>query len=89
MAKKSSSLSTDERSFEEIVGRLEEIAESLETGEPKLEDALGLFEEGVQLTKEGTRRLDEAERKIEVLLEDNSVANLSVASQAGSGQTEN
>jgi len=67
----------DEKSFEEILGRLESIAHNLESGEPKLEEALTLFEEGVRLTKEGTRRLDAAERKIEVLLDNGEVTSMS------------
>ena len=60
----------EEQSFEQIVARLENIAQTLETGDTKLEDALSLFEEGVRLSQEGTRRLDAAEHRLEVLLED-------------------
>ena len=60
-------------SFEDILERLEAIAETLEKGEPRLEEALTLFEEGVRLTREGTGRLDAAERRIEVLLDDGQI----------------
>jgi exodeoxyribonuclease VII small subunit len=39
-----------------------------------LEEALTLFEEGVGLSKQAQRRLDDAERKLEILLEDDRVA---------------
>ncbi len=63
-----------EPSFEAIVARLEEIAKHLEAGDTKLEQSLALFEEGVRLAKLGNRRLDEAERKIEILLQDDNTA---------------
>ena len=71
MSTENSSTPTDaDRSFEDILERLEAIAETLEKGEPRLEEALALFEEGVRLPREGTGRLDAAERRIEVLLDD-------------------
>ncbi len=57
-------------SFEEIVKRLEKIADLLESGQPELEESLRLFEEGVLLAKRGNKELDAAERRLEVLLED-------------------
>ncbi len=63
-----------ELGFESIVARLEQIAKQLESGDTKLEQALALFEEGVRLAKLGNRRLDEAERKIEILLQDDKTA---------------
>lgn len=62
--------------FEDIVARIETIAGALEGGEARLEEALALFEEGMQLCQRGTARLDEAERKVEVLLEDNRVTRM-------------
>ena len=74
MSTEHSSPRTDaDRSFEDILKRLEAIAETLENGEPRLEEALTLFEEGVRLTREGTGRLDAAERRIEVLLDDGQI----------------
>ena len=60
----------DERSFEGLVKRLEEIVESLEAGDIPLEKSLALFEEGVTLAREGHRRLEGAERRISALMED-------------------
>ena len=54
--------------FEEALGRLEEIVRSLENGGAKLEDSLSLFEEGVGLVKLCGKRLDEAEQKIALLV---------------------
>ena len=65
-----------ELSFEAINERLEAIADRLEAGDTALEEALALFEEGVRLAKLGTERLDHAERRIEQLLQDDSVAPL-------------
>lgn len=65
-----------ELSYEAISERLEVIAEKLETGDTELEEALALYEEGVKLAKLGTQRLDEAERRIERLLQDDTVAPL-------------
>ena len=60
----------DVLSFEQILGRLSGLVEELEDGEVPLEQALGTFEQGVALARVGSRRLDEAERRIEVLLQD-------------------
>lgn len=60
------------RSFEDILSRLEAVAETLEGGESQLEDALALYEEGIRLYREGTNRLDVAEARIEKLLDDDS-----------------
>ncbi len=60
----------DERTFEALVRRLEEVVGTLDAGDIPLEKALALFEEGVSLAREGHRRLEDAERRITVLLED-------------------
>lgn len=60
----------DALSFEQILGQLSGLVEELEDGEVPLEQALGTFERGVALARLGSRRLDEAERRIEVLLQD-------------------
>jgi exodeoxyribonuclease VII small subunit len=56
-----------EPSFEDIVARLEEIAQKLEAGDTDLERALELFEEGVKLARAGGERLDNAEQRLEIL----------------------
>lgn len=56
-------------SFEEALGRLEEIVKTLEDGESSLEESLSLFEEGVRMARLCSRRLDAAETRIRMLLE--------------------
>jgi exodeoxyribonuclease VII small subunit len=60
-------------SFEEILGKLEEVVRTLEVGELPLEEALEHFENGVRLSKDGAKRLAEAERRIEEILEDGTL----------------
>lgn len=57
-------------SFEEALKRLEGIVQQMESGDLTLEDSLRLFEEGVRLTRVCSQRLDEAEKKIEILTQD-------------------
>jgi exodeoxyribonuclease VII small subunit len=69
-AQPKSTADEDKLSFEQILERLEDVVETLEQGERPLEEALSTFEQGVALARAGARRLDEAERRIEVLLND-------------------
>ncbi len=59
------------QTFEASLASLEKIVRELERGELPLEKSLELFEEGVRLSRECQERLNEAERRIEVLLQDN------------------
>lgn len=59
------------QTFESSLASLERIVRELERGELPLEKSLELFEEGVRLSRECQERLNEAERRIEVLLQDN------------------
>ena len=59
------------QTFESSLAALERIVRELERGELPLEKSLELFEEGVRLSRECQERLNEAERRIEVLLQDN------------------
>jgi exodeoxyribonuclease VII small subunit len=61
-------------SFEAALKRLEEVVARLEQGEIALEEMLALFEEGVKLSRFCRKKLDEAEKKIEVLLQDDKGA---------------
>ncbi len=54
--------------FEQAMGRLEEIVKQLEKGEASLEESLALFEEGTALMKNCTALLDKAEQKVTKLL---------------------
>lgn len=56
-----------EKSFEQAVGRLEEIVKALDNGELALDEALKLFEEGVNLAGACSKQLEEAQGKLEIL----------------------
>ena len=51
-------------SFEESLGRLEEIVRHLEKGDLPLSDTLKLYEEGTGLIASCNKMLDEAEQKV-------------------------
>ena len=61
-------------SFEEALGRLEEIVGLLERGECGLDQSLKLFEEGARLAGQCEEMLDKAEQKVNLLLADGSEA---------------
>jgi exodeoxyribonuclease VII small subunit len=58
--------------FEEALQKLESIVTRMEEGELSLEEALKAFEEGVRLAQFCSKKLDEAERKVAVLVRDES-----------------
>ena len=51
-------------SFEQSLGRLDEIVRHLEKGDAPLSDSLKLFEEGTALVASCSKMLDEAEQKV-------------------------
>ena len=55
-------------SFEQAMGRLEEIVGLLERGECGLDQSLKLFEEGAKLAGQCEELLDKAEQKVSLLL---------------------
>ncbi len=59
-----------EKKFEAALARLEELVKELEQGDLPLEQALKLFEEGIKLSRICNRRLEDAERRVEILLKD-------------------
>lgn len=61
-----------EEKFETAMKRLEEIVAKMEGGEPGLEESLVLFEEGIKLSRVLNKRLEDAERKVEMLVRDES-----------------
>ena len=61
-----------EAKFETAMKRLEEIVAKMEGGEPGLEESLVLFEEGIKLSRVLNKRLEDAERKVEMLVRDES-----------------
>ncbi|MEW5953030.1 MAG: exodeoxyribonuclease VII small subunit [Bacillota bacterium] len=56
-----------DRTFEEVLGRLEVVVRELEDGRAPLEQALELYAEGIQLSRECYSRLEAADQRISVL----------------------
>lgn len=61
-------------SFEQAMGRLEEIVGLLERGECGLDESLKLFEEGAKLAGQCEELLSSAEQRVNLLLADGSEA---------------
>jgi exodeoxyribonuclease VII small subunit len=61
-----------EKSFEEALRELEGIVNRLEQGDLPLEEALKFFEDGVKLSRYCHTKLDEAQKRVEILLKDES-----------------
>lgn len=59
-----------ELKFEEAMGRLEAVVKQLEAGDLPLEKSLKTFEEGVRLSRWCVKKLEEAEKRVEILLQD-------------------
>lgn len=55
------------KSFEQSLGRLDEIVRHLEKGDLPLSDSLALFEEGTGLLASCSKMLEEAEQKVVML----------------------
>ncbi|OGQ75874.1 MAG: exodeoxyribonuclease VII small subunit [Deltaproteobacteria bacterium RIFOXYA2_FULL_42_10] len=58
--------------FEDALKRLEEIVGTLEKGGLPLEKSLKIFEEGVRLSRMCNKMLDKAEKKVEILMRNDS-----------------
>ncbi len=61
----------EEKSFEELMDDLENIAEELESDKLNLDDSMKKFEEGMKISKLCNEKLESAEKKITILLEKN------------------
>ncbi len=61
-----------EKKFESAMERLENIVESLEKGDLSLDESLKIFEEGMNLLSFCSKKLEEAERKVTMLIRDQS-----------------
>ena len=55
--------------FEEAIKKLEEIAKDLESGDLSLDDSVSKFEEGMKLSKTCTKILNDAEKRINILID--------------------
>lgn len=60
--------------FEQAMGRLEEIVAQLEAGDHPLDASLALYEEGAKLMKQCVTMLDKAEQKVMKLRTDENGA---------------
>lgn len=58
----------EEKTFEDNLKELEDVARNLETGDLDLDTAIKEFEKGIKLSKKCTEKLDLAEKKINILL---------------------
>lgn len=63
-----------ETSFEEALEELERIVQDLEREELSLNDSLLMFEKGIGLSRLCLAKLEEAEKKVEILLDSDSLA---------------
>ena len=59
----------EEKSFEELMKSLEEIASQLEKGDLNLEESISKFEEGMKLSKKCNEIIENAKKKITILLQ--------------------
>ena len=58
------------KTFEENMGRLEQIVRAMERGDVALEESLKLFQEGTELIRSCGRLLDEAELQVKKIMTD-------------------
>ncbi|MCK4718162.1 MAG: exodeoxyribonuclease VII small subunit [Thermoplasmata archaeon] len=61
-------MSEEKKSFEDKMGRLEDIVRTLETEPPSLKESLTLYEEGKNISEECRKELEEAEQRVEKLV---------------------
>jgi exodeoxyribonuclease VII small subunit len=69
-------MTTENRSLEEALERLDEITRALEGGDIELDRSLALYEEGIRLVRLAEEAIRDAETRIEQLNEDGSVTGL-------------
>lgn len=55
--------------FEDALGRLENIVRELEKGETALDESVKLFEEGIKLSGICSKYLKDAQQKVEILID--------------------
>ena len=60
------------KSFEEMMQSLEQIANELESGNLSLDDSVKKFEQGMEISKECSKVLENAEKKITILTKDSN-----------------
>ncbi len=65
-------MTTSGQTFEKALAELEQVVAKLEKGNVPLNESLALFEKGVKLARYLRGELDKAEKKVEILLRDES-----------------
>jgi len=61
-------MSKKKMTFEESMGRLEQIVRAMERGDVPLEESLKLFQEGTELVKSCGKLLDEAQQQVNKIM---------------------
>ena len=61
-------MSKKSKTFEESMGRLEQIVRAMERGDVPLEESLKLFQEGTELVRTCTKLLDDAQLQIKKVM---------------------
>lgn len=72
MSKEQKQTELQELSFEQAMDRLESLVAKLESGDVPLEQAIELYQESMKLSQLCGQKLAEVERKIEMLVEEDS-----------------
>lgn len=62
---------TEEMTFEDALGQLEEIVDTLSKGKLSLDEAMQKFEEGIRLFRFCDEKLRSAEQRVSVLVQSN------------------
>ena len=60
----------EEEKFEDKLKKLEELVSSLDRDDLSLDESIEMFEKGIKLSKECSEKLENAEKKINILLND-------------------
>lgn len=63
-------MNRNNKTFEENMGRLEQIVRAMERGDVALEESLKLFQEGTELVRSCGKLLDEAELQVKKIMTD-------------------
>ncbi len=61
-------MSKQELTFEQAMGRLEQIVRAMERGDVPLDESLKLFQEGTELVRSCEKRLNDAEMEIKKIM---------------------
>ncbi len=69
-------VSEQKQSFEEAMGKLEEVVEKLEQGDVPLEEAITMFQEGMSLSKLCHDKLKTVEKQMDRILHENGEVEL-------------